>query len=190
MGAVMFAQTTSRLPTLTWYDAVFELIDMRSFSNLWFWIALAVVWSSVSHWVLGVPYDMVHRAARNGGQTERDLEDIIRINCNRLLFIGRVSGLWIRGLSCALLTGLGLLGFMYWIEFAQAVFLLAFPLSFVGGFSIASAHRIVSLNLSGADLRTWLKTHRIITQIIGLISIFVTAMFGMSQNMNFGALGG
>ena len=25
-------------------DTIFEVIDMRSFSNLWFWIALAVVW--------------------------------------------------------------------------------------------------------------------------------------------------
>ncbi len=29
---------------MDWYATVFELIDMRSFSNLWYWIALAVVW--------------------------------------------------------------------------------------------------------------------------------------------------
>ncbi len=46
-----------------------------SFSNLWYWIALAVMWSSTSHWVLGVPYDMIQRARREGGQAEADLED-------------------------------------------------------------------------------------------------------------------
>lgn len=72
---------------MDWHLKVFEVIDMRSFSNLWFWIALAVMWSSASHWVLGVPFDMVGRAAKNGGQAESDLEDLVRINANRLLFI-------------------------------------------------------------------------------------------------------
>ena len=49
---------------MDWYDTVFEVIDMRSFSNLWYWIGLAVLWSSVSHWVLGVPYDSILRAKR------------------------------------------------------------------------------------------------------------------------------
>lgn len=175
---------------MTWYDTVFELIDMRSFSNLWFWIALAVVWSSASYWVLGVPYDMVQRAERNGGQTETDLEDIVRINCNRILYIGRVSGLWILGLTCAILTILGMLGFLYWLEFAQAVFLLALPLSLVGALSLATAARIEADQLTGDALRKRLRLHRVFTQLIGVVSIFVTAMWGMYQNMNYGALGG
>ncbi|MCU0909379.1 MAG: component of SufBCD complex, partial [Rhodobacteraceae bacterium] len=31
---------------MDWYLTVFEVIDMRSFSNLWYWIGLAVLWSS------------------------------------------------------------------------------------------------------------------------------------------------
>ena len=76
---------------MDWYETVFELIDMRSFSNLWFWIALAAVWSTTSHWVLGVPFDMVARAERQGGQSETDLETLVHINVNRLLYIARVS---------------------------------------------------------------------------------------------------
>ena len=57
-------------------QTIFELIDMRSFSNLWFWIALAVVWSSASHWVLGVPWDMALRAKRKGGQLAEDFETL------------------------------------------------------------------------------------------------------------------
>ncbi len=173
-----------------WYDTVFELIDMRSFSNLWFWISLAVVWSTASHWVLGVPYDMVQRADRHGGQPEVDLEDMVRINCNRMLYIGRVSGLWLLALTCAVLTGLGLLGFLYWIEFAQAVFLLAFPLAIVGGLSLATAGRIEAHELKGKALRRQLRRHRLYVQLIGVAAIFVTAMWGMYQNMTVGALGG
>ncbi len=175
---------------MNWYNTVFELIDMRSFSNLWFWIALAVVWSSTSHWVLGVPFDMVQRAARNGGQTEQDLEDLVRINCNRILFIGRVSGLWLLGITCAALTCLGLLGFLYWVEFAQALFLLAFPLSLVGALSLWTAARIEALQLHGDTLRKRMRKHRLFTQMIGIVAIFVTALWGMYQNMTVGALGG
>ncbi|KMW57272.1 hypothetical protein AIOL_002233 [Candidatus Rhodobacter oscarellae] len=175
---------------MTWYDTVFELIDMRSFSNLWFWIALAVVWSTASHWVLGVPFDMVGRAARNGGQAAQDLEDIVRINCNRLLYVARVSGLWMVGIVFAALTALALLGFLYFLEFAQAVFLLAFPLSFVGALSLATANKIVSLGLSGEALYAQMKRHRLYIQFIGIFSIFVTTLWGMYQNSTVGALGG
>lgn len=174
---------------MEWYEIVREVIDLRSFSNLWYWIALAVVWSTTSHWVLGVPYDMALRARRHGGQSEIDLEILVRINTNRLLHIGRVSGLWLLGLSCFLLTVLGLLGFYYWVEFAQAVFLLAFPLTFVGLLSLSTARLIDDENPTGEALFKRLRKHRIITQAIGMLSIFVTAMFGMYQNLSIGALG-
>ena len=72
---------------LDWYKTIFEVIDMRSFSNLWFWIALAVLWSTVSHYVLGVPHDLVRRAHREGGQSLQDVETLAHIYVRRLLFI-------------------------------------------------------------------------------------------------------
>lgn len=175
---------------MDWYSAVFELIDMRSFSNLWYWIALAVLWSTTSHWVLGVPYDMIQRAARQGGQAEQDLEDLVRINCNRILYIAAVSGLWILGIGAAVLTSLGMLAFWYGVEFAQAVFLLAFPMTIVGFLSLNSARLIRDADLSGEGLRKRLSRHRVSTQIVGMVSIFVTSLFGMYQNMATGPLGG
>ncbi|MCF6315125.1 MAG: component of SufBCD complex [Marinosulfonomonas sp.] len=174
---------------MEWYELVLEVIDMRSFSNLWYWIALAVVWSTTSHWVLGVPYDMVLRARRHGGQAEVDLEHLVTIYTNRLLYIGRVSGLWLLGFACFFLTVLGVLGFYYWIEFAQALFLLAFPMTIVGMLSLSTARLIIDEAAIGEALRNRMKKHRIITQAIGMVSIFVTAMFGMYQNLSIGALG-
>ena len=55
---------------MDWYNVIFELIDMRSFSNLWYWIVLAVLWSTASHWVLSVPFDMISRAKRQGGAAQ------------------------------------------------------------------------------------------------------------------------
>ncbi|ABG32280.1 component of SufBCD complex [Roseobacter denitrificans] len=172
------------------YSSIFELIDMRSFSNLWFWIALAVLWSTASHWVLGVPFDMVLRARRNGGQAEQDLEDLVRINTNRLLFISTVSGLWMLALGCFILTALLLTGFVYGLEIAQALFLLGFPMSLVGLLSLSTARLIRDEDATGEHLRRRLSRHRLYVQMIGVVSIFVTALWGMYQNLSIGVLGG
>lgn len=178
---------------MDWYQTLFELIDMRSFSNLWFWIVLAVMWSTASHWVLGVPYDMVLRAKREGDQALLDLEEVVRINVNRLLYIGQMSGLWLLGFACFFLTMLVLLGFVYAFEFAQAVFLLVFPMSLVGMLNLSTARLIRQDQGDQRDhalLFKRLSRHRLYTQIIGMVSIFVTALWGMYQNIALGPLGG
>ncbi len=175
---------------MDWYDAVFELIDMRSFSNLWYWLALAAVWSTASHRVLGVPYDVVLRARRQGGQAEADLRDLVRIHTARILYITSVSGQWTVAFVSAGLAGLAMLGFWYGVEFAQAVFLIAFPLTLVGIMSISTARLIVDQRAEGPLLFRRLTQHRRITQVIGMISIFITAMWGMYQNLDVGPLGG
>lgn len=162
---------------------------MRSFSNLWFWIVLAVVWSSASHWVMGIPYDMIVRARRAGGQAAEDLDAIARVYVNRLLYIGEVSGLWLLGFGCFVLSGLAMLGFLYAVEFAQAVFLLALPMSVVALLSLRTARHIRRDGLMGEVLCKRLLRHRLHTQMIGTLSIFVTALWGMYQNLTIGVLG-
>lgn len=171
---------------MNWTSTLFDVIDMRSFSNLWFWIILAVIWSSVSHWVLGVPYDMIHRARKKGGQAEIDLHDIVRINVNRLLYIGQVSGLILLCLVSFVLTSLGVMAFWYDVEFAQALFLLGFPLALIGALTMSTAKVIARDNPQGDALYARLNKHRVITQFIGMLSVFVTSMFGMYQNLDVG----
>lgn len=173
---------------MDWYKTIFELIDLRSFSNLWFWIALAVLWSTASHWVLGVPYDMVTRARSQGGQSAEDLEAMVHINVRRLLFIARVSGLWLVAFSTFTLTLLVVMGFWYRVEFAQAVFLLSAPMTLVSLLSLSTARFIEQTAAVGPDLWKRLQRHRMATQGIGMVSIFVTAMWGMWQNLHIGAL--
>ena len=175
---------------MDWHETVFELIDMRSFSNLWFWIVLAVLWSSTSHWVLGVPWDLVQRAKRTEtGQGVDDLHDLVRINSNRILYIVEESGLLLSGFMCFVLTALALLGFIYDNEFSQAVFLLVFPMSLVGLLSLRTSRVIKAKGLRGEPLYKLLHWHRIGTQGIGIVSVFVTAIWGMWQNLTTGALG-
>ena len=176
---------------LDWYDSVFEVIDLRSFSNLWYWIGLAVLWSSVSHWIIGVPYDAVLRARR--GKPENALSDLhalVRVHVNRILYIVDVSGAWIALFGSMTLTALALAAFRYDVEFAQAVFLLVAPMTLVGALSARTSRVIRTRNLTGDDLIRTLLRHRFGTQLIGVVSIFVTAMYGMYKNLYIGPFGG
>jgi hypothetical protein len=166
-----------------WYDTVFELIDARSFSNLWFWIALAVLWSSVSHWVLGVPYDMISRGRRQGGQAQADVEALVAINARRLLYIGRVAGLLLVAICAFLVTTLAVLGFLYRVELAQAFFLLTFPMVFVGLVTMRTTRRYEIEQPAGEALYRLLFRHRIAVQGIGMVAIFLTALWGMWHNL-------
>jgi hypothetical protein len=172
-----------------WYSVIFELIDMRSFSNLWYWIVLAVLWSTASHWVLGVPFDMISRAKRQGGQAQLDLETMVRINTGRTLYIVRAAGSWLVALWAFGLTILVLMGFAYHVEFAQAVLFLYVPFSALMALSIRSSLMIEAGENTGEALHRRLVRHRISTQVLGMVAIFVTSLFGMYQNMHIGVLG-
>lgn len=161
---------------------------MRSFSNLWFWIVLAVMWSSTSYWVLGVPYDMIQQARREGGEVQRDLEDLVRINTSRLLMMVDRSGVIGVALLCFWGTGVALLAFYYDVEFAQAVFLLLAPLTLVVWQSIRASRRIAAGGMDAEALHRALIRHRRVTQVIGMLSISVTALYGTWQNVNISIL--
>lgn len=160
-----------------------HVIDLGSFSSLWYWIGVAIIWSTVSHWVLGVPYDMITRAKRHGGQAEADLHDMVRINVNRQLNVAAVAGIWLIAILFFALSMLGALGFIYRIEVAQAIFLIVFPMSFVGALSVSTSRLIAATSPEGAALYAVLTRHRLWTQIIGMIAIFITGLYGMFHNL-------
>ncbi|GFE66906.1 component of SufBCD complex [Litoreibacter roseus] len=173
---------------MSFYQTVFELIDLRSFSNLWFWIMLAVLWSTASHFVIGVPFDMVTRANRVGGQAETDLRDLVRINANRLTYIADTAGSWLTGFVFFIISGLIILGFSYEVEFCQALTFIFGPMALVFALSIRTARRVHGQEI--ATIKTRLKRHRLSVQIIGLFSILATSMWGMYFNLTTSSLGG
>lgn len=167
-----------------------QVIDLRSFSNLWYWIGLAVIWSCASHWVIGVPFDMITRARRHGGQAQADLETLVRINVERTLYIVQTTGLFLLGFACFVLTMLALLGWLYRTEFAQAVFLILFPLTLSGLLSIRTCRRIWDEEPLGDALHHRLIRHRQMVQLLGMVAIFVTALWGMYRNLTVSPLFG
>jgi len=166
-----------------WTKAILETIDLRSFSNVWYWIGVIVLWSSLSHWIIGVPYDMIARAKRRGGDAEKDLIDLARVNVNRVIDLSDSFGPWIIGFNFFLASSMGLLGFFYGFELAQAMFLMLVPVIIVGVLTVRAAKKIEREAQDVEMLCKILNTHRVYIQAIGTLSIFVTSMYGMYDNL-------
>jgi hypothetical protein len=169
-------------------DTALEVIDLRSFSNLWYWIALAALWSSVSHWVLGVPHDMIQRARREGGQAQADVEDLVGSTSTGFctwLIPGRCSGrdgrvLVVRPTGPGLLVRRGICagcGVAVRADDAGGL-----------GFSVRVSRKIVAEAATGEALFRRLTIHRRVVQVIGMLAITVTAFYGTWQNISVSIL--
>lgn len=182
---------------MNWTDLLFSTIDPRSFSNLWFWLVLAVAWSNTTHFIMGVPFDMVQRARRLSGEAGEDamldLETLTAIQARRRIQILASSGPWLVGFWMMVLTMLVLLGFRYGVELAQALSLLLAPLTLASWLGMRLAVRVDAGmgdgSLRGEALADRLFWHRITLQAIGLLTIFVTTLWGMWQNLALRVLG-
>ena len=170
-------------------DTLFQLINLRSFSSLWYWIALAVVWSQASHSVLGVPFDLVLRARSHGGEAEADLAQMVHVTTGRLARIAHQNGLVLVVLGSGMLSLLAVLGFGYGVEFCQALLLVVLPLALVAVMTLRTAAALAVAPLAGEALIRRLSRHRLRTQVIGVVAIFMTARWGMWQNLRLGGIG-
>ncbi len=164
---------------MNWHQTAFALIDLQSFTNVWFWIALVAVWSVAGNRVFGVPFSVLQRAARNDDAAQKDLEVLVRIHARRIHRTGHRYGVWIIGCGCALLTGLGLIGFLYRVELAQAIFLLALPLSLSGAMDLVAAARIDRESPTGEALRKRMWRQRSRIQAIGMVATVTTVIWGL-----------
>ena len=63
-------------------------------------------------------------------------------------------------------------------------------MSIVGLLSISTAQKIHDAQMEGEVLYERMRKHRFWTQVIGMISIFITSIWGMYRNLDTGALGG
>lgn len=173
---------------MKFYQALLEVIDMRSFSNLWYWIALAVLWSQASRWLMGVPYEMLQRARREGGQTAQDVETLVRICARRRLAFARGTAVPLFFVLGFMVSMTLILAFWYRVEFAQAIFFLLGPMIVVGWVSLRTALKIERGDNAGEALYRRLLRQRRLVQATGLLAIFITAFFGMWRNFSLSIL--
>lgn len=161
-------------------QTIFDLIDTRAFSSLWYWILVAVVWSVVTRRVLEIPIDLALRA-----RTEPAAEVLTRelLTWRRM----RPGTVWVVVVSCAL-TVLLVLGFGSGFEAAQAVAMLAVPVTAVQLLDMRAARRAQSA-ADGAALARVLLGHHVVVQVIAFASIGATALFGMVKVLRAHYLG-
>lgn len=171
-------------------DSLISTIDLGSFSNLWFWIILAVAWSNATHFVMGVPFDLVVRAKRKGGQDMEDLNTLAMIQARRRMAILRSSGPWLLAFWISVITFLASLGFYYGFQLAQALVLLLGPLTLAAWMGLRLAAKLETGTLSDLPLVKKITWYRVGVQSIGLLTILVTTMWGMWQNLSVRVLGG
>ncbi len=173
---------------MAFLENIFSLIDMRSFSSVWFWIVVALFWSAASQFVLGASFDLITRARRDGLQNMEDLQTLVEIHVRRKLSLMRRAGHWIVGFAAAVLTLVLMLAFAYRLEFAQAVFLLIFPLTLVRLLELRLSFRIERESMQGLQLCRALLRHRFWVQCLGVVAIFATAVWGMLHVLSRSAL--
>jgi len=133
--------------------------------------------------MIGVPFDVLFRARRHKSAEVADLEAMVDINVRRFTYMSDLAGPWLTGLLTFILSGLLLAGFGYGVELAQGLFILAAPLSVIIALNMMLAHELRDTPLHGGALVQKLFRLRIWTQAIGMIAIFLTALYGMYYNL-------
>lgn len=157
---------------------VFAAFDYTSFFSVWYWALTIAIWTQVCHRTLGVPYDMILRADRLPS-VAAEVDQLARIAARRMTAIHRVAGLWMAGLVGFCLSALAVLGFVTWIEPAQATFLLLLPFSIVQLQTVRLALHIDGTGARGDELRRRLAGRRAWNQAIAIAAIIVAAFVGM-----------
>jgi hypothetical protein len=170
--------------TLDWSDTIARVIEFRTFASIWYWFAVIVSWAVASHWLIGVPFDLLFRARKCPPQELADVEAIVDVNVRRFTFMSDILAPIMMGLVMFILAALLMAGFYYGSELAQGLFDLAAPLSLVGFLNMRLAFQLRDAPLRGEQLIKRLFSLRIWTQAIGMVAIFFTAMYGMYYNLD------
>ncbi|MGB0960053.1 MAG: hypothetical protein ACPGVK_07375 [Halocynthiibacter sp.] len=138
--------------------------------------------------------DVIRDAQRHGdadgrSQVMLDVEVSANIRARRIMEMSRIGGNSVAiGISFILST-LAMLGFYYGVEFAQALFLIAFPYVFVVLHMVKTARRLTTNRPTGADMIAVLLGHRAVVQIIGIFGLFFAIMWGMFTLLTTVAIG-
>lgn len=163
------------------FQTIFDLIDIRAFSSIWYWILVLFVWRTIQRRVLVELSPRLVVQARSEPEAATLVAAALHARP-----VGSDLGGVARG-SCvsALLV---MLGFVYGFEFAQALALIYLPVFLVALLDLRAAHRAVSLD-PGEPQARFLLGHHMLVQFIGFAAIGVTALYGMVRVLRAHYLG-
>lgn len=163
---------------------ILDLIDLRSFSNVWYWLFLGVTWSRILNQPLGIPIDLI-RAARGEDDAARDrLAVLTEIMVQRYLDHRQGLGVVLVAGWAFVLSALVILSVGYGLEIAQALLILVFPLAVVAGLMGWAACYLAGANVTVDALPGLLLRLRLGLQLLALVTIFFSAVWGMYHNLS------
>lgn len=150
---------------------------------------IALMWAGLTRATMGVPYDLLARARRLGGQAQFDIEALARIHAERYVYYWSRGKLFQVAFLAFVLSGLFVLAGLFHFEFAQAILFLLLPLTMIAANSLRVAHRVLAGHGQGDALYTLILRHRFFVQVIGFTFISLTAVFGLFHNLTAGFYG-
>lgn len=171
------------------FSLIASQIDTRSFSSLWYWIMLAVIWARVTRSAMGVPHDLLARARRLGGQAQTDVETLARIHAERYVYYWSRGKLFQVAFLAFVVSGLFVLAIAFRFEFAQAVLFFLLPLAMIAANSVRGAHQVLADSGQGEALHQLIWRQRVFVQVVGFTFISLTAIFGSVHNLMAGFYG-
>ncbi|QDY69031.1 component of SufBCD complex [Qingshengfaniella alkalisoli] len=164
-------------------ESIFEFVDFRSFSNVWYWLFAAVLWMRLIHAPLGVAPHLLRRARDGDTQGQADVIALAGFHARRVLETAGLLGVWRSFLWAFVLSALAVLSIRYGKGFAQAVFLLAIPLAFHDWLTGRASRAIIRAGYDFDTIAKTLNRLRLHLQIVVFIMIFLTAMWGSYRNL-------
>ena len=176
------------------FDNLIGLLGSRSFSTIWFWLVLIGMWSVTGRSVIGIPSEVLARAraalAGDDGQGPAviTLLDWLSLILPRWQLRPREGAAFL-GVTSFLMTSLAVLGFVFWLEMAQALTLLLLPFWALFWMRVRLARRLVPLvhaaqegrapvSQAAGDAARAMVWHKRFVTILSMIAVAVTALWG------------
>lgn len=177
------------------FDGFIGLLDSRSFGTIWYWLLFAWVWWRAGFHVIGVPLDVMVKAHRAFTTESEDrqavlvLLDWLSLTVSRWQ-VGSGLGAISLGACCFILTSLGLLGFVYDLEMAQALTLLLLPLAIILWLRLRLARKLLRLIQDaqsearpaievGGEAARKMVWHRRVVSLIAILAAVMAGAWGM-----------
>lgn len=160
---------------------MFQLYGTASLVSFWYWVLCILVWSHVCNRTLGVPHDMVRRAARAPDVAER-VDLLALITSERIGSVFDGVGVFVAALVGFALALLVFVGFGIGVEVAKAAFLLLFPLTIVAYSNLRLALAVRRNRLNGPGLRRSLTLRRFWHTVIGAAALMFTASIAILEH--------
>ncbi|WP_410216558.1 hypothetical protein [Paracoccus sp. (in: a-proteobacteria)] len=175
-------------------NSLIGLLDSRSFMTIWYWLALVGMWSATGRSILGVPSEVVShaRAAQARGEYEGaaviTLLDWLSLVLPRWR-LGPREGAVFLGVTSFLLSSLAVLGFVFWLELAQALVLLLVPFWLLFWMRVRLARRLFPLveaaqegrmpmDDAAAEAARRMTWHRRLVTLMSMVAVALTVLWG------------